>query len=55
MKKYLIFSLSAAVLSLSFVQLKKSQVNQFTVTKPTVAYSLKAAMNYKNLCGKCHG
>lgn len=55
MKKYLIFSLFAAVLSLSFVQLKKSQVNQFTVTKPTVADSLKAAMNYKNLCGKCHG
>ena len=55
MKKYLIFSLFAAFVCLSFVQLKENKFAQITVNNHPLADSVKAESNYKNLCGKCHG
>ena len=60
MIKYLIFSLVAAVICLSFVQRKANTTVQSVNTK--VGYSTvrltdsgKAAINYKKFCGSCHG
>jgi glucose/arabinose dehydrogenase len=55
MIKYLFFSLFAAFICLSFVQIKenKNAVNEYA--KKQLADSGKAAINYKNLCGSCHG
>ena len=55
MKKYLILSLFAAFVCLSFVQFKENKFAQITVNNHPQADSVKAESNYKNLCGKCHG
>ena len=55
MIKYLFFSLFAAFFCLSFVQMKGNENVVVGYTKKQLADSAKAAIDYKNLCGKCHG
>ena len=55
MIKYLFFSLFAAFICLSFVQIKENKNAVTEYAKKQLADSGKAAINYKNLCGSCHG